>query len=441
IARNYLNRGIVPPAAAVRVEEILNYFPQSYGAPEEATFAVTSELAPSPFGTGFHLLKIGVKGMEIAEADRKPLVLTFVIDVSGSMKRENRLDLVKRTLFMLIQGLKSTDQIGIAIYGDRGREILAHTPVGAADKIYAAIDQLRSGGSTNAEEGLVIGYAMARRAFDSGATNRVILCSDGVANQGLTHPDAILSQIERSAGDDIYLTALGFGMGNLNDVLLEQLADKGNGHYAYIDSDAEARRFIGEELLDAMQVIAQDVKIQVEFDPAAVESYRLLGFENRDVRDRDFRNDQVDAGEIGAGHAVIALYEIKLSEGREGSLGTVRVRYKQPEENLAVEEIEQEIGGASDVAEFAAAGDQFKLTAIAAEYAEILRNSYFSRSSKMQDVADLYDASFPGNPPSPQAAELRGLIETAGRLIVRRPAPVPPRPLGGIFERDDFLRF
>jgi Ca-activated chloride channel family protein len=326
---------------------------------------------------------------------------------------------------MLVATLRPDDMIGIATFNTSGREALAHTAVREAAAIHSAIDSLAAGGSTNAHEGLNIGYAMARRVFHRDAVNRVILCSDGVANTGTTHPDAILADVARSAGDDIYLTAIGVGMGNYNDVLLEQLADRGNGHYGYLDDDAEAERFIREHLGAGMEVIAQDVKIQVEFDPAVVAQYRLLGFENRAVADADFTNDAVDAGEIGAGHQVTALYEIEWVAGAEGPAGTVRVRALPPGGGEAMQ-IEGAIALDGARADFHAASADFKLAAIAAEYAEIMRNSYWARGSKLSDVAARFDAEFPGNPPSPQAAELRMLIERAATVPDARPAAVAP---------------
>ncbi len=430
MARNYLNRGTLPPCAAIRVEEIVNYFPAPYPAPTEnsdgRTFAVYGEMAPSPFGQGYHLLKIGIKGREIPEAQRKPLILTFVIDCSGSMQRENRLEMVKRMLTMLVGKLRPEDRIGIASFESNGHELLAHVNRDSS-QVYSVIAGLHAGGSTNAAEGLQIGYAMARRVFDAKAVNRVILFSDGVANTGLTQTDAILTQISASAKDNIYLTAVGVGMGNYNDVLLEQLADKGNGHYVYIDNDGEAQKFMTKDLLGAIEVIAQDVKIQVEFNPSAIARYRLLGYENRDIADKDFRNDAVDAGEIGAGHAVTALYEVELAKGaEEDNAATVFVRYKQPDKEMAVKEIKGPIRLRDASKDFASTEAHFKLCAVAAEYAEILRNSYYARGRRMTDVAKVFDQAFPGNPPGPEAAELRGLIDMAERLIDRRPPPVPP---------------
>ncbi len=430
IARDYLHRGLLPPFEAVRVEEIIAYFPDRYAPPKEDAFAVYSEMAPSPFDKGFQLLRIGLKGREIPDALRKPLNLTFVIDVSGSMQMENRLGLVKRMLQMLASKMRPDDKIGFATFADAGRELLAPTSARESSAIYSAISTLSAGGSTNVAEGLQIGYAMARRVFDPNAVNRVILFSDGVANTGLTQSDAILATLAASAKDNIYLTAVGVGMGNYHDELLQQLADKGNGHYVYIDTDQEAQKFMTKDLLGAIEVIAQDVKIQVEFNPAMVKQYRLLGFEKRDVADKDFRNDAVDAGEIGAGHSVTALYELEMNKGNEeDNAATVFVRYKQPDKEMAVKEIKGPIRLREVSKTFETADDHFKLVAIAAEYAEILRNSYWARGKMMSEVGRLFDACFPGNPPNPEAGDLRNLIEIADRLTQSRSvAPIPPRP-------------
>lgn len=430
IVRNYLNRGALPPPEAVRVEEFVNYFEADYPAPRSQTFAVYSEVAPSPWREGYSLLRIGLKGREVAAAERKPVVLTFVVDVSGSMARENRLGLVKRTLAMLLQELRPGDRVGLAVYGTRGEEVLSHYDVTEEGAIERGIARLQPGGSTNAEEGLRIGYAMARRAFDPEAVNRVILCTDGVANVGRTGADSILNVIGREAEDRIYLTTLGFGLGNYNDVLLEQLADKGNGHYAYLDSDEEARTFIRRRLAGSMEVIAQDVKIQVELDPAVVRKYRLMGYENRDVADRDFRNDRVDAGEINAGHTVTALYEIKFEEESEiDRLGVVRLRFKDPEQNLAVREIEGVLDRRPYRASFDDADSHFRLVWIAAQFAEILRGSIWARELSLTDLIALLDESLVPEARGVQAQEareLRNLMIRAERLVPEeRPGPAP----------------
>ncbi|MHC4110645.1 MAG: vWA domain-containing protein, partial [Planctomycetota bacterium] len=288
VVRRYLHDGHLPPEKAVRVEEFVNYFNYRYAAPQEEDFAVYAEAAPWRFGTGrknSYLLRLGLKGKQVSEESRKPAILTFVIDVSGSMKRENRLGLVKRSLRMLIERLREEDRIGIAVYGSRGRKVMDHRGLYDKAEILATIESLGASGSTFAEEGIRIGYEMAENAYRRGYINRVILCSDGVANVGQTGADDILEVIKQKAEKGITLSAIGFGMGNYNDVLLETLGDKGNGHYVYIDTIAEARRVFEDNLTGTLQVIARDVKIQVDFNPEVVRSYRLIGYENRDVPD------------------------------------------------------------------------------------------------------------------------------------------------------------
>ena len=390
IMRRYITDGYLPPDESVRVEEYVNYFEQAYEPPEEGegAFAIHLDGAPSRFGSDRHyLLRVGLKGYEVPSEERADVVLTFVIDVSGSMDRENRLGLVKEALRLLVEQLRSTDKVGIAIYGSRGSVLLEQTSVEDSRRILSAIDRLRPSGSTNAEEGLVIGYQMASAAFDPDATNRVILCSDGVANVGRTGPDSIMEQIKEHAKDGIYLTTVGFGMGNYNDILMEQLADSGDGFYAYVDTFKEAERLFVHDLTSSLQVIARDAKIQVEFNPDIVSRYRLIGYENRDVADEDFRKDDVDAGEIGPGHSVTALYEIKFhSEADEADMAmTIYVRYEDPETER-VTEISRSIAKREFAPAFTDASIRFQLAAVVAECAEILRESYWAKESSLEDV-------------------------------------------------------
>lgn len=401
IARRYVNEGYLPPKDAVRVEEFVNYFDQGYPRPEEGEgdFAIHLEGAPSPFGnlskgeTRYYLLRVGIQGRHIHVEDRKDAALTFVVDVSGSMDRENRLGLVKRALRMLVDELRPTDKVGIVVYGSTAWDVLEPTSAAHADRILAAIDALQPGGSTFAEDGLRRGYKMAYHAFEEGAINRVILCSDGVANVGHTGAESILDTIADYAAQGITLSTVGFGLGNYNDVLMEKLADQGDGNYAYVDTLDEAKRVFVENLTGTLQVIARDAKIQVDFDPDVVSRFRLLGYENRAVADQDFRNDQVDAGEVGAGHSVTALYEIKFHPAAEGeeTMGhalTVYVRYKDPDTG-EVQEVAQDFWRDDLRASFEEASPHFQLTAAVAEYAEILRQSYWAQDSSLEAVLSL----------------------------------------------------
>ena len=422
IMRYYVNDGNLPPDESVRVEEYVNYFDQGYAPPAEGegAFAIHLEGAPSFYGgEAHHLVRVGLQGYLPVAGERPDVVLTFVIDVSGSMNRQDRLELVKDALELLVEELRPSDRIGIAVYGSRGYQLLAHTPVSEAAVILAAIERLEPEGSTNAEEGLRIGYRMAAEAFDPEAINRVILCSDGVANVGDTGHETIWEQVKDYAEGGIYLTTVGFGMGNYNDVLMEQLADHGDGFYAYVDTLSEARRLFVYELPSTLQVIARDARIQVEFNPAVVRSYRLIGYENRDVADEDFRNDDLDAGEIGLGHSVTALYEIKFWEGASTTdpALVVYVRYENPDSGETVE-----INRATHWAEFARAFEEasprFQLTAVVAEYAEVLRHSYWAKESSLDAVLAQARRVAGYLPDEGDVAEFLGLVERASYLLM-----------------------
>lgn len=420
LCRSYLDRGELPPRDAVRVEEFVNYFKYDYRAPRNDVFAVYADAAPwrfAPDRPNSYLMRIGLKAFELSDADRKPAVLTFVIDVSGSMATENRLELVKQSLRLLVDHLQPDDRIGIAVYGSNGREVLNHTGIANKERILNAINALYTNGSTNAEEGIRIGYEMARRAFRPGWINRVILCSDGVANVGQTGPDEIFKLIKAKVDAGITLSALGFGMGNYNDVLMEQLGDKGNGHYAYIDTLDEARRIFCGNLTGMLQVAARDVKLQVEFNPGMVRSYRLIGYENRDVADAKFRDDKQDGGEIGPGHVVTAMYELKLWNNEPaGNLATVFVRYKDAE-TLAATEFNCGIGPDRIHPVLEETSNDFLLAATVTEFAEILRQSYWSRGATLDDVgrkAAILRSRMPGND---DIVQLDMLVENSRNLM------------------------
>jgi Ca-activated chloride channel family protein len=387
--RSYIERGNLPPDDAIRVEEFVNHFDYGYDPPYSKPFDVYLEGSPSKFGQNCYLLRIGIKGKEVRPENRKSANLVFVIDVSGSMGREDRLALVRKALRMLVDELRDDDRVGIVVYGSRGQELLPPTSVRHRDDILRAIECLVPSGSTNAEEGIDLGYAMADRVFEPGKINRIILCSDGVANVGRTGPDDILKKIKKYADKGITLSAVGFGMGNYNDILMEKLGNKGNGSYAYVDDIAEARRIFVDNLTGNLQVIARDVKIQVEFDPRFVRSYRLLGYENRDVEDAKFRDDKEDGGEIGAGHSVTALYEIKLraqrTDDRHGNIGTIYIRHKNPDD-FEVTENSFGIDRSVFARTFNSCSPQFRLAAAAAEFAEILRKSYWAKGSSLENV-------------------------------------------------------
>lgn len=388
ILRRYLQDGHLPPAEAVRVEEFINAFDYNYPAPTDETFSIHLEGAPSKFGKGkrLKLIRIGIQGKVIPDTDRKDAVLTFVIDVSGSMGMENRLGLVKRALRLLVEQLRSNDKIGIVVYGTNARVVLPHTSVVNKQHILDKIEGLCPEGVTNAEDGIRKGYELASRNLQQDSINRVILCSDGVANEGITSPELLLKEIRDYVDEGIYLTTVGFGMGNYNDVLMEELAKKGNGNYAYVDRLKEARRIFVENLTGTLQVIAKDAKIQVKFNEDTVSRFRLIGYENRQMKHEDFRDDEADAGEIGSGHSVTALYEIKLCKNvDEGKLATVYIRHEDPDtaevseskERINVEELKDGFDDASLDIQFAAS---------VAQFAEILRESVWAKEGSLGAV-------------------------------------------------------
>ncbi len=413
VARKFVQDGNMPDPDSVRVEEFVNYFDYGYEAPEEGAFAIHVEGSPSPFGSEKHwLLRVGLQGETVSEEARKDATLVFAIDVSGSMAREDRLELVKKSLRLLVDELRPADEVGIVIYGDRGSVLLEPTDGGEKSSIMGAIERLSPGGSTYVEDGLKIAYRMAAERVQPGRVTRVMLLSDGVGNVGRTGADSILKQIREHVDEGVTLTTVGFGMGNYNDILMEQLANDGDGTYHYVDSLTEARRVFVDNLVGTLQNIAKDTKVQVDFDPEVVRSYRLLGYENRDVKDEDFRDDTVDAGEVGAGHSVTALYEVKLHEESDGTLATVHVRYADPDSG-EVTEIEQALESSDLASEFDEASPSFQLSAVVAEYAEILRESYWAREGSLESVATEAERVLRLMPEETDVAELNALIGQA----------------------------
>jgi Ca-activated chloride channel family protein len=415
-ARNYLNASQLPPPDAVRVEEFVNYFRYDYPVPQEGAFGIYVDSAPSPFGqSGAQVVRVGIQGRRIDPGQRADSVLTFVIDISGSMAQPNRLPLVKQALRLLVDELRESDQVAIVVYGSDAYTLLDHTSAADRDRIVEAIDSLQNQGSTNAEAGLRMGYELAARYFKPGAINRVILCSDGVANVGATGPDEIRKTIRDYTAQGIYLTTVGFGMGDYNDYLMEQLADDGNGNYAYVDTLDAARRIFVENLTGTLQVIAKDAKIQVDFNPAAVSAYRLLGYENRDVADADFRNDRVDAGEVGAGHSVTALYEVMPTDQGHGTALTVRVRYADPTSG-EVREITQPFATDEFGAQFDAAAPRLQLAIAVAGFAEQLRGSGYAQDQTLTDVLDIARRLAPRLANDADVQEFVRLVERAKDL-------------------------
>ena len=416
VARKFLDDGFLPDQNAVRVEEFVNYFDQGYEVPTEDAFAIHIEGSPSPFGGSSHwLMRVGLQGKDLLEEERQDATLVFTIDISGSMAREDRLGLVKQSLRLLVDELRSDDKVAIVTYGDRGSVLLEATEGRNKGDILQAIDSLQSGGSTYVEDGLKVAYRLAVDEVEPGRITRVMVLSDGVGNVGNTGPDSILSQVQEYVDQGVALTTVGFGMGNYNDILMEQLANDGDGAYYYVDTLSEAQRIFVDDLTGTLQFIAKDAKVQVDFNPDTVSRYRLLGYENRDVADEDFRNDAVDAGEIGAGHSVTALYELKLREGAEGTLGTVYMRYEDIGMNEVVE-INKELQSTDLAVSFEEASSRFQLSAVVAEFAEVLRGSYWAKEGTLQAVADEAQRLQQLLPESTDVAEFASLAAQAAAL-------------------------
>ena len=358
--RRFLKDGALPPADAVRIEEMINYFRYSYAGPEDRSrpFSVSWDLMTTPWNPKTHLLRLGLKGFEPAtQGDRPPANLVFLLDVSGSMQPANKLPLMVRAMRLLTAQLDERDRVAIVVYAGNSGLVLESTPGDKRATILAALDKLQAGGSTAGGEGIELAYSIALQGHIEGGINRVILATDGDFNVGVVNIEALKDIIARKRKQGISLTTLGFGTGNLNDALLEQLADVGDGNYAYIDSLMEARKVLVEQASGTLLTIARDVKIQVEFNPAVVAEYRLIGYENRVLAAEDFANDKVDAGEIGSGHTVTALYEIALVDSggekmpplrygdeaaataqgtRTDEFAYVKLRYKPPAEEASL---------------------------------------------------------------------------------------------------------
>ncbi len=415
LARTYLFNGQLPPTEAIRVEEFINHFDYGYNEPDQSKFRVFTELANSPFDRRTSFLKIGIKGREISDWERKPLNLTLVIDVSGSMSYGNRIDLLKQSLRLLIDQLDHNDRIGIVAYGSQAFKVLDPTSGDNKRQILKSLDRLRPGGSTFAEAGIRLGYDMANRQFINGHSNLVVLCSDGVANVGKTDPDAIMRDIKDHVRRGISLSTFGFGMGNYNDVLLERLAINGNGKYAYIDTEDQARKLFVDGLVGTLQLLARDVKVQVDFNPNVVSEYRLIGYENRAIADNKFRDNRQDGGEIGAGHEVTALYEVVLKQKKStAKLATVFVRWKDADDRDVVE-LAKDVQIGKGIPRFESARAEFRLAVVASRFAEMLKETRYTDNTSFEDLSQIAQ-TIRRQLPSEQTNELVDLIDRAASL-------------------------
>ncbi len=431
--RRMLHQGRRPPSGAVRIEELVNYFSYDYPKPHgEHPFSVTTELASCPWHCEHQLLRVGLKGKEIERKQRPACNLVFLLDVSGSMMDPNKLPLVKSAMQLLTAELKKKDRVAIVVYAGASGLVLDSTTARESAKILAAIEQLTAGGSTNGGEGIELAYRVARENFIEGGINRVMLCTDGDFNVGTTNDSALVDLIQRQAKSKVFLTVLGFGSGNLKDSKMERLADKGNGNYAYVDSQLEARKVLVEQVGGTLVTIAQDVKIQLDFNPRYVQSYRLLGYENRLLEKLDFRDDAKDAGEIGAGHTVTAFYEMVpvgietqspsprasefvqpklIATNQTGTMLTVNLRYKQPTANQSSE---FQVRMADD-AVTAQPSTDFQFASAVVGYGLLLRGSQQSGTADWDWVIDTAQRNL-GEDASGLRAEFIQLAKTARRI-------------------------
>lgn len=426
--RRFLNQGSLPPDGAVRLEEMVNYFPYHYALPTDGSpFGVTTEVAATPWNPHTQLLRIGIKASDRAVAQLAPANLVFLVDVSGSMDRREGLPLVKSTLKLLVDQLREQDRVSLVVYAGESRVVLKPTSGRDKVKIRNAIDQLTAGGSTAGASGIKLAYQMAREGFIDKGINRILLATDGDFNVGISDFDSLKQMAAEQRKSGVSLTTLGFGVDNYNEHLMEQLADAGDGNYAYIDNLREARKVLVDQLSSTLAIVARDVKLQVEFNPARVSEYRLLGYENRALKREDFNNDKVDAGEIGAGHTVTALYEIvpkgqkgwleplryaaaSTAEDKSTELAMLRVRYKPAaggESQLIERPISNESTKASDDLRFAAA--------VAAFAQQLKGDGRYTGSMSLQDTAALA-RSARGNDPFGLRNEFVQLVELAQSL-------------------------
>ncbi|MGY2340294.1 vWA domain-containing protein [Pseudomonas sp. SDO5532_S415] len=400
--RRLLNQGRLPPEGAVRLEEMVNYFPYDYALPTDGSpFGVTTELAASPWNPHTRLLRIGIKASDRAVAQLAPANLVFLVDVSGSMDRREGLPLVKSTLKLLVDQLREQDRVSLVVYAGESRVVLEPTSGRDKAKIRTAIDQLTAGGSTAGASGIELAYQMAQQAFIPKGINRVLLATDGDFNVGISDFDSLKQMAVDKRKTGVSLTTLGFGVDNYNEQLMEQLADAGDGNYAYIDNLREARKVLVDQLGSTLAVVAKNVKLQVEFNPAQVSEYRLLGYENRALKREDFSNDKVDAGEIGAGHTVTALYEIvptgekgwleplrygkasAVVSDKNGELAMLRVRYQLPEGGNS-RLIERPIADSAKPA-----SDDLRFAAAVAAFSQQLKDGRYTGEFSLKDTEAL----------------------------------------------------
>ncbi|WP_293116791.1 VWA domain-containing protein [Moorena sp. SIO4G3] len=433
--RRFLNNGQLPPTDAIRIEELINYFNYDYPEPEsDRPFSITTEISQAPWNPTHQLVHIGIQGEKMAIEDLPPSNLVFLLDVSGSMNNPNKLPLLKDAFRMLVNELREEDQVSIVVYAGAAGVVLAPTPGNEKDKILTAIENLNAGGSTAGGAGIQLAYKLAQNNFIKSGNNRVILATDGDFNVGVSSDSELVKLIEQKRKKGVFLTVLGFGTGNLQDSKMEKIANKGNGNYAYLDNELEAKKVLVNEIGATLLTIAKDVKIQVEFNPAKVQGYRLIGYENRRLKNEDFNDDTKDAGELGAGHTVTALYEIipvgaktkvKLpdidplkyqsnaaSTTNSKELMQVKLRYKEPDGNTSQLLTYPLVDKAVKLED---ASDNFKFSAAIASFGMVLRDSPYKGKASFDQALQLAKES-EGVDLEGYRAEFIDLIESAEEI-------------------------
>ena len=435
--RRYINNGSIPPAGAVRIEEMINYFDYSYPQPkDDDPFTVNTELSECPWSPQHRLVHIGLQGKEIPVQHLPNANIVFLIDVSGSMDEPNKLPLVKSSMKLLADQLRPDDKVAIVVYAGRAGLVLPATSGAKTTAIKEAIDQLEAGGSTAGGEGIQLAYKVARENFIKGGNNRIILATDGDFNVGVSSDDELVSLVEKERKSGVFLSVLGYGMGNYKDNKMQQLADKGNGNHSYIDNINEARKVLVSEFGSTLFTIAKDVKIQIEFNPAKVQAYRLIGYENRMLAAEDFNDDKKDAGELGSGHTVTALYEVIPAGIKSEFLGkvdalkyqpaktmttttggdelmTIKLRYKKPDgdvSKLIVHPVTDAHLALDNTSE------NFRFSAAVASFGMLLRNSAFKQNASFQQVIGLAKGA-KGTDANGYRQEFINLVQAAGSLI------------------------
>jgi len=430
--RQSIVNGEMPSSDVVRIEEMINYFDYDYSvADDNSEFSVTTEIATSPWNKDSLLLQIGLKGQEPALNTRPDANLIFLIDVSGSMEGDDRLGLIKKGLHQMVKQLTAQDRVSVIVYAGQTTLLLDGVPGDKKAQISSVINKLVAEGSTNGGSGIYLAYKAARQNLIKNGINRVIIATDGDFNIGTVDHQTLIDMVKREAKSGVQLSVLGVGKGNFNDATMEQLADQGNGNYAYLDTVKEAHRVLGRNMLSTLLTVARDVKIQVEFNPSQVAEYRLIGYENRELAQEDFNNDKADAGELGAGHTVTALYEITLNDSKgkrigplryqtkvktdvkEDELAYVKVRYKPADKNKSI--LKSYAVKKTEIKNLNKATHNLKFAAAVASFGQLLRQSKYSQSISYDDVINLVKQS-KGNDEHGERAEFLAIVEMAEKI-------------------------